>query len=99
MTRRFDFEEWQGIRGGMRAVQAAGLVEAGPSASAIRSAPAGLRPKDDQTIRPRPLHSHRPRGDEEWRAIADGVRALLAERVASGRWVWTGPRRLMILGR
>ena len=105
MTRRIDFREWQRARDAMNTTQTlilareqrpAGSVPGPRSADACRpeGPRAGLyvgRPSEG-----RPLRSHKPRSDDEWSAIADGVRALLAQRVHSGRWRWSGPRRLVV---
>lgn len=42
--------------------------------------------------------THRPRSEEEWRAITDGARAELRRREVSGRWTWVDARR-MVVGR
>ncbi len=63
----------------------------------INAPQAAILARDDRPAGLGTLRSHRPRSDDEWQAIADGVRALLAERVTSGRWVWTGRRRLTIV--
>jgi hypothetical protein len=82
MTRRIDFRDWLRVRATIGATQTEILVrERGPA---------------EPRAEGRPLHSHRPRSDEEWNAIADGVRALLAERVSSGRWKWVERRRVVI---
>jgi hypothetical protein len=83
MTRRVDFNDWQRKREAMAATQTEILARFESSAD---GAPAECRP----------LHSHKPRSDEEWAALAEGVRALLAERERSGRWRWVGPRRVII---
>jgi|WetSurMetagenome_2_1015567.scaffolds.fasta_scaffold172951_2 hypothetical protein len=91
MTRRVDFDEWQRMRATIAATQTRILVGAeAPATERLAELPAG-RPAEG-----RPLHSHRPRSDEEWMAIEDGVRALLAARVSSGRWRQTAPRRVVI---
>lgn len=88
MSRRVDLDDWQHVRDRIRPVQLAILTRdfRPTDPSAQKDAPAG----------PRTLRTHRPRTDEEWQAITDGVRALLVERVHSGRWTWRGPRHLTI---
>ena len=91
MTRRVDFNEWQHVRATIAAAQTRILAGAEvPATERLSELPAG-RPAEG-----RPLHSHRPRSDEEWKAIEDGVRALLAARRSSGRWRQTAPRRVVI---
>jgi hypothetical protein len=64
----------------------------------IRPVQLAILTRDFRPTGPRTLHSHRPRTEEEWQAITDGVRALLDERVDSDRWTWRGPRNLTITG-
>lgn len=40
--------------------------------------------------------THRPRSEDEWAAIVDGVRAELRRREAGGRWTWVGLRRVVV---
>lgn len=40
--------------------------------------------------------THRPRSDDDWDAIADGVRAELRRREAGGRWTWVEQRRMVV---
>lgn len=42
---------------------------------------------------------HRPRSEDHWSAVADGVRAEFERREASGRWAWLERRRLVIRSR
>jgi hypothetical protein len=63
---------------------------------AMRATQTGILARQQRPAEFRPLHSHKPRSDEEWAAIGDGVRALLAERVRSGRWRWVGSRRVIV---
>jgi hypothetical protein len=91
MMRRIDFNDWQRVRSAIEANQTRILArEERPEPVRLSALPAG-RPAEG-----RPLHSHKPRSDEEWQAIEDGVRALLAEREHSGRWTWVGPRRVTV---
>ena len=90
MSRRVDYDDWQHVRNRIRPVQLAILTRDSPLP--------GPCARDDAPTGPRTLHSHRPRTDDEWQAITEGVRALLDERVASGRWTWRGPRHLTIAG-
>jgi hypothetical protein len=91
MTRRVDFNEWQHMRATIAATQTRILVGTeAPATERLSELPAG-RPAEG-----RPLHSHRPRSDEEWKAIEDGVRALLAARRSSGRWRHTTRRQIAI---
>jgi len=89
MRRSLDFDQWQELRRRILPLQVAILGRDGP--------PSDLEPPPQRPEVPRPLRSHRPRTDDEWDAVADGVRAVLAARVASGEWVWSGPRRLTII--
>jgi hypothetical protein len=82
VTRHLDFTEWQKVRRQSLPQQVAIL--------AGDARPAGPGPA--------PLRSHARRSEAEWQAIADGVRALLAQRVSSGSWTWTGPRRVEVGG-
>jgi hypothetical protein len=91
MTRRVDFNEWQRMRATIATIQTRILVGAEAPATERLSEPPAGRPAEG-----RPLHSHRPRSDEEWKAIEDGVRALLGAREHSGRWRQTAPRRVVI---
>jgi hypothetical protein len=63
---------------------------------AMRATQTEILARQKRPVKCRPLHSHKPRTDEEWAAIEDGVRALLAERERSGRWTWVGSRRVII---
>ena len=93
MTRHVEWDDWQRVRHRIRPIQTAVLTREEPLPTP--DAPE----QDDRPPVPRPLRSHRPRSDGEWQAIAEGVRALLGERVRSGEWVWTGPRRLTVVMR
>jgi hypothetical protein len=102
MTRRIDFGDWQRVRRAVITTQTRILA---PMEEGLVVSVTGLprtdaqRPAGPTLERPaegRPLHSHKPRSDDEWGALADGVRALLAERASSGRWRWAGPRRVVI---
>jgi hypothetical protein len=109
VTRRVNFSDWQRMREAMRATQTGILARqerpadgAPDHVSTGALGPAQPRVKRNSR-RPaewpagcRPLHSHKPRSDEEWAAIEDGVRALLAERKRSGRWRWVGSRRVIV---
>jgi hypothetical protein len=90
MSRRVDLDDWQRVRERIRPVQLAILTRDSPST--------GPSARDEAPPGPRTLRSHGPRTEDEWRAITEGVRALLAERVDSGRWTWRGPRHLTIAG-
>jgi hypothetical protein len=91
MVRRIDFNDWQRVRSSIETTQTRILArEERPEPERLSARPAG-RPAEG-----RPLHSHKPRSDEEWRAVGDWVRALLAERESSGRWTWVGPRRVIV---
>jgi hypothetical protein len=91
MTRRVDFDEWQRVRAAIETTQTRILaVEEGPRAERL-SGQTGGRPTEG-----RPLHSHRPRSDEEWQALEEGVRGLMTERESSGRWTQVGSRRVAI---
>lgn len=63
---------------------------------AMRATQTGILARQERPAGCRPLHSHKPRSDEEWAAIEEGVRALLAERERSGRWRWVGSRRVIV---
>ncbi len=91
MTRRIDFDDWQRLRAMIITAQTYVLAERDDPTSEQLSARFAERPAEG-----RPLHSHKPRSDEEWRAIEDGVRALLGARRKSGRWRQTAPRRVVI---
>jgi hypothetical protein len=90
VSRRVDYDDWQHVRDRIRPVQLAILTRDSqpPRPSARDEAPPGSQA----------LRSHRPRTEDEWQAITDGVQALLHERVDSGRWTWRGPRHLTIAG-
>ena len=90
VSRRVDLVDWQHVRDRIRPVQLTILTRDSP--------PTGPSAQDQAPTGPRTLRSHRPRTDENWWGITEGVRALLAERVASGTWTWKGPRHLVIAG-
>ncbi len=90
MSRRVDLDDWQHVRDRIRPMQLAILTR--------DFRPTGSSAQNDAPADPRTLRTHRPRTDEEWQAITDGVRALLVERVHSGRWTWRDPRHLTISG-
>jgi len=90
MSRRVDYDDWQHVRNRIRPVQLAILTRDSP--------PTRPSARDDAPPGPRTLRSHRPRTGDEWQAITEGVRALLDERVDSGRWTWSGPRHVTIAG-
>jgi hypothetical protein len=55
-----------------------------------------MLPLQTEILARRTHRSHRPRTDDERRAIIAGVQALMAERVRSGEWTWVGPRALVL---
>jgi hypothetical protein len=85
VTRRVDFHDWQRVRAAITATQTRSLAatEDPEHRPADACHPAG--PRAERPAEGRPLHSHKPRSDDEWAALEDGVRALLAELESTGR--------------